>query len=81
MDRFSKNFENNTDKVRVEMELKNTVGRIVESTPDGPELTVAIADAVAHVSERHGMSIEETAALLDDMFLYVDPNEFPPLYS
>ena len=77
MDRFSKNFENNTDKVRVEMELKNTVGRIVESTPDGPELTVAIA----HVSERHGMSIEETAALLDDMFLYVDPNEFPPLYS
>ena len=63
------------------MELKNTVGRIVESTPDGPELTVAIADAVALVSERHGMSIEETAALLDDMFLYVDPNEFPPLYS
>lgn len=81
MDRFSKNFENNTDKVWVEMELKNTVGRIVESTPDGPELTVAIADAVALVSERHGMSIEETAALLDDMFLYVDPNEFPPLYS
>jgi hypothetical protein len=81
MDRFSKNFENNTDKVWVEMELENTVGRIVESTPDGPELTVAIADAVAHVSERHGMSIEETAALLDDMFLYVDPNEFPPLYS